>query len=105
MKAAVLHAYGATPRYEDFPEPVVGPDERLVHVKAVSLENADRAMAAGTHYASRQMMPQLPAVVGFDGIGQLDDGQLIGFGGIKPPYGALAERAVIHAGYFIAIPD
>jgi len=35
MKAAVLHAFGDTPHYEDFPDPVVGDDEILIRVKAV----------------------------------------------------------------------
>jgi NADPH:quinone reductase-like Zn-dependent oxidoreductase len=103
MKAAVLHEFGSIPRYEDFPDPVPGPEEKLVHVKAVTLENFDKAVAAGTHYASHQMLPQLPAIFGSDGIGQLEDGQLGGFGGIKPPYGALAEKAA--AQYFIPIPE
>jgi NADPH:quinone reductase-like Zn-dependent oxidoreductase len=105
MKAAVLHQFGAPPRYEDFPDPTPGADELLLHVKAVSLENADRAMATGQHYASRQMMPQLPAIAGFDGIGALEDGRLVGFGGLKPPYGSMAERVVIPNGYFVPVPE
>ncbi len=105
MKAAVLHQFGATPRCEDFPDPVAGNEELLVHVKAVALENVDRATAAGTHFASKQFFPALPAIVGFDGIGMLDDGRLIGFGGMKPPYGAMAELAVIPAAYFVPVPE
>jgi NADPH2:quinone reductase len=105
MKAAVLHQPGSTPRCEDFPDPIIGENELLVHVKAVSLENVDRATARGTHFATRQFFPQLPAIVGFDGIGALDDGRLIGFGGIRPPYGAMAERTVIQNGYYVPIPE
>jgi NADPH:quinone reductase-like Zn-dependent oxidoreductase len=105
MKAAVLHQFGSIPRYEEFPDPVPDPDELLVHVKAVAFENVDKAMAAGTHYASGQIMPQLPAVVGFDGIGLLEDGRLVGFGGIRAPYGALAEKTVIPAQYFVPVPE
>src|ERR1051325_10756704 len=94
MKAAVLHAFGETPKFEDFPDPTPGPDELLVHVKAVALENVDKATARGVHYASRQFYPALPAIISFDGIGMLDDGRLIGFGGMKPPYGSMAEKAV-----------
>jgi len=94
MKAAVLHALGKCPRYEDFPDPRPAADEVLIHVKAVALENIDKAMAAGTHFAHRQFLSRLPAVVGFDGIGALADGRLVGFGGMKPPYGAMADLVV-----------
>jgi NADPH:quinone reductase-like Zn-dependent oxidoreductase len=93
MKAAVLHQLGEVPRYEDFPDPVPAENEQIVHVKAVALENVDKAMANGSHFASQQFLPALPAIVGFDGIGSLDDGRLVGFAGIRPPYGALAEQA------------
>ena len=105
MKAAVLHEFGQAPRYEDFPDPPIGAEEELVQVKAVALENVDRAMARGTHFASRQFLAQLPAIIGFDGIGMLADGGLVGFGGMKPPYGAMAEKAVIPKGAFVRIPE
>jgi NADPH:quinone reductase-like Zn-dependent oxidoreductase len=104
MKAAVLHAFGEAPRYEDFPDPTPGPEEITLQVAAVPLENVDRAMAKGTHYASRQFMPNLPAIIGFDGIGRLDDGQLVGFGGVRPPYGAMAETVVIPKQYTVPVP-
>jgi NADPH:quinone reductase-like Zn-dependent oxidoreductase len=105
MKAAVLHQFGQAPRYEDFPDPVPGQDELLIHVKAVAVENIDKMMAAGTHFASRQFLGQLPAVVGLDGIGMLENGTLVGFGGVKPPYGALAEKTVVPATHTIPVPD
>ncbi|MEO8610680.1 MAG: zinc-binding alcohol dehydrogenase family protein [Chloroflexota bacterium] len=105
MKAAVLHQFGEVPHYEDFPDPVAGEGEILIHVKAVALENVDKAVAAGTHFSSRKMMPNLPAIVSFDGIGTLDDGRLVGFGGIRPPYGSMADVAVIPKAYFVAVPD
>lgn len=104
MKAAVLHAFGEPPRYEDFPDPTPEDNELVIQVKAVALENIDRAMAQGTHFASRQFLPHLPAIVGSDGIGLLDGQGLIGFGGMHPPYGSMAEKAVIPRGYFVPIP-
>jgi len=53
MKVAVLHEYVAVPRYEDFPDPVSGDGEVVVEVKAVAVENVDKAIAAGTHFAAR----------------------------------------------------
>src|SRR5215207_2978095 len=104
MKAAVLHNFGEAPRYEDFPDPIAGEGELLVHVKAVALENVDKVMAAGSHFASRQFLSQLPAIVGFDGIGMLDDGRMVGFGGVKSPYGAMAESTLIPEGYYVPVP-
>jgi len=105
MKAAVLHHFGSIPRYEEFPDPTPGKEEILVQVKAVALEHVDKAMAKGTHYASRQLLPTLPAIVGTDGIAMRDDGQLVGFGGLHPPYGAMAEKAVFPKAYHVPIPD
>ena len=53
-------------------------------------------MASGSHFAIRQSHAAvcLP-FLGFDGIGQTEDGRLIGFGGMKPPYGSMAENAAI----------
>ncbi|HEY7094016.1 MAG TPA: zinc-binding alcohol dehydrogenase family protein, partial [Ktedonobacterales bacterium] len=105
MKAAVLHRFGKSPRYEDFADPTPTQDEIVVHVKAVALENIEREMAKGTHFSTRQFLPQLPAIPGSDGIGQTEEGKLIGFGGMRPPYGSMAERAAIPATYQVPIPD
>jgi hypothetical protein len=42
MKAAVLHAFGQSPRYEDFADPQATEGEVLVRVKAASLKNVDK---------------------------------------------------------------
>jgi NADPH:quinone reductase-like Zn-dependent oxidoreductase len=77
----------------------------LVQVKAVALENIDKMMADGSHFASQHFLSKLPAIVGFDGIGMLEDGKLVGFGGLQAPYGAMAEKTVIPQGYHVPIPD
>jgi NADPH:quinone reductase-like Zn-dependent oxidoreductase len=105
MKAAVLHKFGDPPKYEDFPDPAPGEDEVLIQVKAVPLENVDKMMAEGTHFASQQFLSTLPAIVGFDGIGLLEDGGLVGFGGAKAPYGAMAEKTVVPKEYTVPVPD
>lgn len=105
MKAAVLHEPGGVPRYEDFPDPVPGDGEVVIEVKAVAVENVDKAVAAGTHYASGQFLTEFPMIPGFDGIGTLPDGALVGFGGMRPPYGALAEKVVVPQGAWAVIPD
>lgn len=105
MKAAVLHHFGDIPHYEDFPDPTPLEEEILAQVKAVALENFDRALAKGTHYASRQLLPTLPAIVGTDGIALREDGQLIGFGGLRPPYGSMAEKVILPKTHCIPIPE
>lgn len=105
MKAAVLHEVGGIPRYEDFPDPVPGDDEVIIDVQAVAVENVDKRIAAGTHYASQQYIAQLPAIPAFDGIGALPDGTIVGFGNPRPPYGALAEKTVVPKGAYMPIAD
>ena len=104
MKAAVLHEIGGLPRYEDFPDPVAGAGEVIIDVKAVAVENVDKAIAAGTHYASGQFLADLPVIPAFDGVGALPDGTLVGFGNPRPPYGALAEQTVVADTSYTPIP-
>ncbi|MFI6316554.1 zinc-binding alcohol dehydrogenase family protein [Nonomuraea sp. NPDC050556] len=105
MKAAVLHEVGGIPRYEDFPDPVPGEGEVVIEVLAVAVENVDKVIAAGTHYASEKFIGHLPVIPAFDGIGSLPDGTLVGFGHPRLPYGALAERTVVPEGSYAPIPD
>ncbi|MBU5467972.1 zinc-binding alcohol dehydrogenase family protein [Virgibacillus sp. MSJ-26] len=105
MKAAVLYKFGEVPRYEDFPDPSPTQEEVLIKVKAVGFENVDKMMAEGKHFASNQFLTELPAIVGFDGIGELTDGKLVGFGGTKAPYGAMAEKTVVPKTHTVPIPE
>jgi len=85
MKAAVLHNFGDTPRYENFPDPIPVQDEILIQVKAIVLENVNKMMANGTHYSSRQFYPGFPAIIGF--------------------YGSFAEKAVVPAAALMPVPE
>ena len=102
MKAAVLHAIGELPRFEQFPEPVAKENEVTVHVRAAALKPIDRQMANGSHYAAYR---ELPVVCGTDGIGHLDDGQRVFFGGPRPPHGAMAERTVVPRAFTFPVPE
>lgn len=95
MKAAVIRKFGDIPQYQDFPDPEITKDDILIDVKAVVLENFDKMVAAGKHYSSQHMFPDFPAIVGHGGIGTLADGTLVAFGGVKPPYGTMAEKSVV----------
>jgi NADPH:quinone reductase-like Zn-dependent oxidoreductase len=102
MNAAVLHAFGKPPRFEQFAEPAVGEGEVLVHVLAAALHPSARAVASGTHYASPK---ELPAIVGLDGCGRLNDGARVFFGGPRPPGGTMAQRCAVARARCWPIPD
>jgi NADPH:quinone reductase-like Zn-dependent oxidoreductase len=105
MKAAVVDRRGGVPELRDVPDPRPRDGEVLVTVKAVAVENVDRAIVAGTHYTAAEFQSALPAIPCFDGIGHLPDGTTVGFGGLKPPHGALAERVVVPTTHTVPIPD
>lgn len=101
MKAAVLHGLGKPPRHEEFSEPAACEGEAIVRVLAASLKPIEKQLAAGTHYASPR---ELPVVCGADGVGQLADGTRVFFGGPRRPYGAMAQRTVVPAGFCFPVP-
>lgn len=102
MKAAVLHKLGTEPQYEDFGEPVAQDGEVLLRVRAASLKSVEKQMAAGSHYASPK---ELPVVCGVDGVGRLEDGSRVFFGGPRKPFGAMAERTVAPRAFCFPVPD
>jgi NADPH:quinone reductase-like Zn-dependent oxidoreductase len=102
MKAAVLHALGEAPSYEGFAEPTPNKDETLVGVRAASLKNSDKMMADGSHYDS---LRRLPAVVGLDGVGVLEDGTRVYCAGPRSPYGTMAEKTVVPRAFCLPVPD
>jgi len=101
MQAAVLRKLGTSPRCEEFAEPTAGNGEALVRVRAASLKAVDRQLAAGSHYASPR---ELPVICGTDGVGELDDGSRVFFGGSRRPYGAMAERTVAPRAFCFPVP-
>jgi NADPH2:quinone reductase len=105
MKAAVINKFGDIPRYEDFPDPVLNDGEVEVKVEAVILDYANKVIASGTHFASKQFFPSFPAVVGYSGIGSLEDGSLVSFRGMKPQYGSMAEKVVVPKAFATPIPE
>lgn len=102
MHAAVLHTLGKAPRFENFAEPEPGDGEVLVHVRAASLKPVDKQLAGGKHFASPR---EFPAVSGTDGVGILEDGTRVFFGGARRPFGAMAERTVVRRAQCFSIPD
>ena len=101
MYAAVVHKLGEPPRCGQFPEPVAGDNEVIVHVHAAAIKPVDRQVASGSHYATPG---QLPFVCGIDGVGHLGDGQRVFFGGCRPPHGAMAQRTVVPKAFTFPLP-
>jgi NADPH2:quinone reductase len=102
MNAAVLHQLGSPPRFGQFPDPVPIDGEAIVHVRAASLKPVDKQLASGAHYATQHVLPR---VCGVDGVGVLDDGTRVFFGGPRAPYGAMAERTVAPRRFCFSLPD
>lgn len=92
MRAAILREYGQAPAVGEADEPV---GDVVVEVLAAGLNPIDLRIASGTLAARR---PELPAVVGSEGIGRTEDGRRVYFSGP-----ALAERAP--AGDCVEVPD
>ena len=65
--------------------PTPNENEAVVSIKAASLKTSDKMIADSSHYDS---VGQLPAVVGLDGVGVLEDGSRVYCGGLRPPYWA-----------------
>jgi len=102
MRAAVVRAFDAPPTYSTFPDPVPQEGELPVTVTAAGLHQIVKSLANGTHYGSTEELPFIPGV---DGVGRLDDGTRIYFGGVRSPYGTFADRANANGKIWVPVPD
>ncbi len=102
MKAAVVHAFDAPPRYTTFADPVAAEGEQLVTVTAAGLHPIVKALANGSHYGSTEELPFIPGV---DGVGRLENGSRVLFGSARAPYGTFAERALAANWMCIPLPE
>ena len=102
MRAAVLHQHGATPRFGEFDDPTAGQGQVVIEVAAAALHHLDLHKATGTFYTGP---PPLPSVVGTDGVGRLADGRRVYFDVTVPPYGSMAERALVPPDALLDLPE
>ena len=102
MKAAVVNSFQSPPQYADFPAPVAGDGERLVHVTAAGLHPIVKSRASGQHYTATA---DFPFVAGLDGAGKLDDGTRVFFGMARPPFGAMAELSLAPDWMCLPLPE
>jgi len=100
MKAAVIDSPRTAPRFADFDEPTVADGETLVEVTAAGLHPLVQKLASGEHYGSGNIFPMIP---GFDGTGRGPDGTRVYFGGVRSPWGPMAQSAA--AGIVLPLPD
>ncbi|WP_338839374.1 zinc-binding alcohol dehydrogenase family protein [Flavobacterium ginsenosidimutans] len=102
MKAAVVCKKGESPKYTEFPEPIVSNENGvLVSVKAVAITNLDKGIASGKHYSSEKEN-QNGFVVGSDGIGVLENGTRVYARGIS---GTIADKALVEKSRMVVLPD
>jgi NADPH2:quinone reductase len=108
MRAWQIDTLGQPATLRSLPDPVPGPGEALVAVRAAALNFADLLMAEGRY----QDRPPLPFVPGLEFSGEVI---ALGEGAAGPPpgtrvacycgHGALAEQVVVPAARLIALPD
>lgn len=102
MRAAVVHAFDAPPRYTTFADPVAAEGELPVTVAAAGLHPIVKSLANGTHYGSTGELPFIPGV---DGVGRLQEGSRVLFSVSRAPYGTFSERALAANWMCIPLPE
>lgn len=98
MRAVVVREYGTAPVVSE----IADPPEPAAEVLAASLNPVDLAVAAGLVPFRR---PQLPLVLGMNGVARRADGTLVHFFQPAAPYGAFAERVPMADAETVPLPD
>ncbi|CBL45863.1 oxidoreductase, zinc-binding dehydrogenase family [gamma proteobacterium HdN1] len=100
MKAAVLHAYGEVPKYEDLPKPQqFNESQALLKIEAASIKQLDQLKASGKHYTRYE---HFPVAVGVDGVGRLVSGRRVYAMGLS---GMIAEYALVNLADCVTVPE
>src|SRR3954469_17198024 len=102
MRAAVLHEHGEPPRAAEFDEPQEADGHVVAEVTAAGVNHLDLLKASGKFYTGP---PELPSVVGSDGVGRLPDGRRVFFDAPKAPHGAMAERTLVREDELLEVAD
>lgn len=97
MRAAVLEAIGQPPHVGDFPDPT-GDD--VVSVTLAGCNPVDLALASG-----KMGTPEVPKVVGKEGVGVTAEGARVYFDSPPAPYGSWAERTRVDPEKTYPVPD
>ncbi|MFI5754985.1 zinc-binding alcohol dehydrogenase family protein [Streptomyces sp. NPDC051569] len=102
MKAVVLAERGGEPVVADFSAPRPSHGTPVVSVLAAGMNPLDVVIAGG---GFPRRVPEPPAVLGFEGVGELDDGRRVYFTEAPAPYGSFAERAPVDEASLMPVPD
>ncbi|MBY3560147.1 quinone oxidoreductase family protein [Rhizobium laguerreae] len=102
MRAAIVSTFGSPPVFGEYDEPEAGEGEVVVNVRAAPLSPIVKSLAAGKHYASSTAAGFVP---GIDGVGIDPNGQRVYFLFPKPPFGSMAEKALIATTSVVRVPD
>jgi NADPH:quinone reductase len=98
LKAAVLPAVDASFELREVADPVPQKDEALVRVRAAGINFLDVLIRRGRY----PQMPELPAVLGVELAGELEDGTRVM---AMRPAGAYAELVAVPRGSLVPLPD
>jgi NADPH:quinone reductase-like Zn-dependent oxidoreductase len=96
MRAAVLEEVGQPPTVREFDEP----ERDIVHVSLAGCNPVDLALASGALGP-----PEVPRVVGKEGVGYTIDGTRVYFDSPRAPFGSWAELSCFDPDLTFAVPD
>ena len=98
MRAALLREVGGAFDVADVPSPAAGDGKVLVHVRAAGVNFADVMVRRGVY----PQMPELPAILGSEVAGELEDGTRVMAitGG-----GGYAEEVAVDGAQVVPLPD
>lgn len=94
MKAVVIHEYGGPEvlKYEDHPDPAIGPGEVLIRVAAASINPIDTILRSGIRKDRDPL--EFPAILGWDVAGHIAKvGKGVSSFGVGDPVLAWADHA------------
>lgn len=100
MRAAILNGVGATPEVGDFEAPAPRDGQVTIDVVVAGVNPVDLAMASGAMGS-----PQIPSVVGREGVGTLPDGRRVYFSSPIAPQGSWAEQSLVDPDRVLPVPD
>jgi NADPH2:quinone reductase len=98
LRAAVLSEVDGPLELREVPDPVLQEGEALVHVRAAGINFIDVLIRRGRY----PQMPELPAVLGVELAGELEDGTRVM---AMRPSGAYAELAAVPRSSLVPLPD
>lgn len=107
MRAAVLQELGQTPTVAEFGDPEDAAAARdgsavVVEVLAAGINPIDLRIASG---ALADRRPDVPRVVGSEGVGRTADGDRVYFRSTVAPFGSIAERVLVDEDALVPVPD